>query len=68
MLTIILHNDDTEPAFIEVLSEGEPPHIVVISENEAWTDSPSQFTTASESEQAELIASYRNDGFEDRNP
>lgn len=46
----------------------EPPHVVVINEHEEWTDSPSVFEYTHEDAQAELIANYRNDGYEDRNP
>lgn len=72
MITIILHEEGNR---IEVMSDEvgidsnlDSPHIVIVNEKEKWTDSVSIFTDASESEQAEQIATYRNEGYEDRNP
>ena len=69
MLTIILH-DDSDQSVIEVMYDGIEvvDHIVIIHEAERWTDSPSIFAPATEAEQAEQIAAYRNEGYEDRNP
>lgn len=67
MLTIILHDDSDVPV-IEVMSDGDADHIVIVHEAERWTDSPSIFTAATDDEQAEQIAAYRNEGYEDRNP
>lgn len=65
MITIIIRMDNR----IEAMYEGaEPAHIVVIHEDEMWTDSPAIFTSATESEQAEMIANVRNAGYVDRNP
>jgi hypothetical protein len=67
MLTLIIHDDSGVPV-VEVMHDGpEPNHVVVIHEAERWTDSP-VFTPATEDEQAEQIAVYRNEGYEDRNP
>jgi hypothetical protein len=71
MFTIILdHNGFIEVMYVpaDPADPGLAPHIVVVSEPERWTDSPSIFTPATEAEQAEQVAAYRNDGFEDRNP
>jgi hypothetical protein len=69
LITIIIHSDGPKHNSIELVSETDyPEHVVVIDARENWTDSPETFTKMSESEQAELIAEYRNFGYEDRNP
>ena len=66
MLTIIMREDGD----IEVMGMpwSKAPHIVIVNEAERWTDSPSIMADTSADEQAEQIAAYRNEGYEDRNP
>lgn len=66
MITIILRADGEIEAMYD--PRQNVPHVVIVNEKEKWTDSPSIFTDAFEAEQAEQITTYRNDGYEDRNP